>query len=202
MEVRSTFGGIARLGLALLVLAAPVACGDTTPVQLTSPGVAREAPKAPPETVRAVRGPVGELAVGDTIALGDAGGSVSVSATEPHVSAGRLFPAGKGKDYYAAQVKGCSGPTEKGLTFRPGYFTLEMADKTVHDSGPGVKKLDLVGGEVPAGGCLDGWVTFIVPEGGTRGVPAASAQPAYVVYEGSQQVKWAIPADKPKKAGR
>jgi hypothetical protein len=202
MEIRSPFGRFAQLGLALLVFAVPVsACGDTTPVQLTSPGVAHNAPKATSETVRTVVGP-GTPVIGDTVPVGDGGGSVTVSATEAHVSAGRLFPAGKGKDYYAAQVKACSGPDEKGLTFKPGYFLLEMADKTVHDAGPGVKKPDLRGDEVPAGGCLDGWVTFVIPEAKTRSAPEPAAQPAFVVYDGSQRLRWTIPADKPKKAGR
>jgi Domain of unknown function (DUF4352) len=193
MGVRSSFGGIAQLGLVLLVSAVPLAaCGDTTPVQLRSPGVAR-APENTPEAVRTVPGPVDDPVVGDAVPVGDAGGSVTVSATEANVSAGRLFAAGAGKDYYAAQVKACSGPDEKGLSFKPQYFMLEMTDKTVHDAGAGVKKPDLIGGQVPAGGCLDGWVTFVIPE---------KSQPAFVVYDGSEQLKWAIPADKPKKAGR
>ena len=195
MGVRSNFGGFARLGFVLLLFGMPMAaCGDTTPVQLTSPGVAHNASKAVPDTVLTSAPPrPGGPVVGDTVPVGDAGGSVAVSATEAHVNAGRLFPAGKGKDYYAVQVKACSAPSENGLSFKPQYFILEMADKTVHEAGPGVKKPDLRGGEVPAGGCLDGWVTFVIPE---------KSQPAFVVYDGSEQLRWQIPPESPKKAGR
>jgi hypothetical protein len=195
MGVRSNFGGFAPLVLLLLVFGAPVvACGDTTPIQLTSPGVAHNASKAVPDTVLTTAPPrPGGPVVGDTVPVGPAGGSVTVSATEAHVNAGRLFPAGKGKDYYAVQVKACSAPSENGLSFKPQYFTLEMADKTVHEAGAGVKKPDLRSGVVPAGGCLDGWVTFVIPE---------KSQPAFVVYDGSEQLRWQIPPESSKKAGR
>jgi hypothetical protein len=203
MGVRSGLGGVARLGLVLLLLGAPVAaCGDTTPVQLRSPGVAYGSPDATPDKVKTVPALDRDPVVGDTVPMGDAGGSATVSATDAKVSAGRLFAPGKGKDYYAVLVKACSGPSEQGLSFKRHYFTLEMADKTVHDTGPGVKKPDLTGGEVPAGGCLEGWITFVVPEAGARGVSKPSAQPAFVVYDGSRQVKWAIPAGSPQKAAR
>jgi hypothetical protein len=193
MGVRSSFGGVAQLGLALLLFGTLLAaCGDTSPRQLTSPGVAHNAPKAAPETVRT--GPrEGGPVVGDIVPVGGAGGSVTVAATEAYVNAGRLFPAGKGKDYYSVQVKGCSAPSEPRLSFRPQYFTLEMSDKTAHAAGPGVKKPDLRSGEVPAGGCLEGWVTFVIPE---------KSQPAFVLYDGSEPLKWKIPPDSPKKAGR
>ncbi len=192
MGVCSSFGGIAQFGLVLLALTAVTACGDTTPAQLRSRGVARSVPNPASGTVRTTAEESGNPVVGDAVPVGE-GGTVTVSATEAHVNAGRLFPAGKGMDYYAAQAKACSGPSEQGLSFRPQYFTLEMADKTVRDAGLGVKKPDLRGGELPPGGCLDGWVTFVIPE---------KSQPAYVVYDGSEQLKWAIPAESPKKAGR
>ena len=203
MGVRSSFGEIAQLGLGLLLLGAlGVACGDTTPVQLRSPGVAYSAPDAIPDTVETVPALNRDPVVGDTVPMGDAGGSVTVSATDAKISAGRLFAPGKGKDYYAALVKACSGPGEQGLSFKRQYFVLEMADKTVHDAGVPVKEPDLIGGVVPAGGCLEGWITFVIPEAGARGVPKPSAAPAFVIYEGSRQVKWAIPAASPEKAGR
>jgi hypothetical protein len=62
-----------------------------------------------------------------------------------------------------------------------------MADKTMHDRGPGAKKPELAGGEVPAGGCLSGWVTFIVPD---------DEVPAAVLYDGSSRIVWTLPPPK------
>ena len=119
--------------------------------------------------------------------MGSDGGSVTVSAVEDNVSAGRLFGPGKGVKYVAAEVKGCSGPHEKGLSFEPGYFLLRLDDGTMHDHGPGAKKPELDGGTVPAGGCLAGWVTFTVPDG---------ALPTGVVYDGSTRTTWTVPIPK------
>ena len=130
-------------------------------------------PLAPPGA-----GPKGDPEVGDKVEMGSDGGSVTVSAVEDNVSAGRLFGAGEGQKYVAAEVKGCSGPNEKNITFEPAYFLLRLDDGTVRDSGPGAKKPSLEGGKVPPGKCLSGWVTFTVPEG---------ALPAAVIYDGSSR---------------
>jgi hypothetical protein len=121
--------------------------------------------------------------VGDTVAVGSAGGTVAVSAVEADVSAGRLFSAPAGKEYYAVHVKACSGPTEQGLSFSPRFFTLHLVDGTAYDADLGVKKPDLVAGEVPAGGCRAGWITYVVPQ---------RAQGASVIYDGSRRLKWGI----------
>src|SRR5436189_41416 len=75
-----------------------------------------------------------------------------------------VFGAGPGHKYVAAEVKGCSGPHEKNLSFEPNYFLLMLDDGTMHDRGAGAKKPELEGGTVPAGKCLSGWVTFSVPD--------------------------------------
>ncbi|HET9769557.1 MAG TPA: DUF4352 domain-containing protein, partial [Acidimicrobiia bacterium] len=116
--------------------------------------------------------------------MGDDGGSVTVAAVEDGVSAGRLFGAGEGQKYVAADVKGCSGPNEENITFEPSFFLLRLDDGTIRDSGAGAKKPSLEGGTIPAGKCLSGWVTFTVPEG---------ALPTAVIYDGSSRTTWTVP---------
>ena len=141
-----------------------------------APAAAAEAPE-----------PKADPAIGDKVAVGSDGGSVTVSAVEDNVSAGRLFGAGEGQKYIAAEVKGCSGPHEKNLSFEPAYFLLKLDDGTMHDPGPPAKKPSLDGGPVPAGKCLSGWVTFVVKEG---------ALPIGVVYDGSSRLTWTVPLPK------
>ena len=180
---------IARLGAVVLVSVA-AGCGQGTSgeVAANSPlphlpvESAKAAPPAPPPAAE-------NHVVGDTVRLGS--GSVAVEAVEANVQAGRLFSPPRGREYYAVQVRGCAGPREEGLEFRPEYFSLQLADHTVYEAGPGMKKLELTGGTVPAGGCVWGWVTFLIPEDG---------QPIAVVYEGSQPLRWAVPPPKAKPA--
>lgn len=202
MRIRSGWGRLGPVGAVVLAWTwAVVGCGDSPLGRVTTPGVETDVTVAPPERdePEVPPAPGGDPVVGDTVPLGDAGGSVTVSAVEADVNAGRLFAAGRGKEYFAAEVKGCSGPTERGLSFEPWYFILQMTDKTVYDPGLGIKRPELRGGEVPAGGCLAGWVTFAIPE---------DAEPAFVVYEGSRQVKWRVPpaegpgAERPGASGR
>ncbi len=180
---------VVELGVALGV----VACGDPPPKEVKTSGVEAPAPSpSGPSTSPARSAPIApplDPVVGDVVPAGDEGGSVTVRAVEADVNAGRLFASPKGKQYYAAQVEGCAGPAERGLSFDDSYFLLEMADKTVFDHGLPVKKPDLLGGELPAGGCLDGWVTFVVPD---------DAEPANVVYDGSNRIKWRIPPEEAK----
>lgn len=125
--------------------------------------------------------------VGEKIKVGSDGGSVTVSEVEDDVSAGRLFGAGDGMKYIAVEVKGCSGPNEKNLTFQPSYFLLRLDDGTVHDPGPGVKKPSLDGGKMLPGKCLSGWVTYTVKEG---------SLPTAVIYDGSSRLTWIVPLPK------
>ena len=125
--------------------------------------------------------------VGEKVKVGTDGGSVTVSAVEDSVSAGRLFGAGEGMKYIAVEVKGCSGPNEKNLTFQPSYFLLRLDDGTVHDPGPGTKKPSLEGGKMLPGKCLSGWVTYTVKEGSL-----ATA----VIYDGSSRLTWTVPLPK------
>jgi Domain of unknown function (DUF4352) len=192
MQIRTDRGWI-RAGLAVLVtgilgggvLAA--ACGTNSPQKLTADGKAAAAaaepgPASPPaEEDRTRAGPV----VGDKVVMGD--GSVTVSAVEDNVSAGRLFGAGKGFKYIAADVKGCSGPNEKNITFEPAYFLLRLDDGTIRDPGVDAKKPSLAGGTVPPGKCLSGWVTFTVPEG---------ALATGLIYDGSVRTTWTVPLPK------
>jgi hypothetical protein len=122
--------------------------------------------------------------VGDKVEMGDDGGSVTVVAVEDNVSAGRLFGAGEKQKYVAADVKGCSGPNEKNITFEPNFFLLRLDDGTIRDAGVGAKKPSLEGGTIPAGKCLSGWVTFTVPDG---------ALPTAVIYDGSSRTTWTVP---------
>lgn len=125
--------------------------------------------------------------VGEKIKVGSDGGSVTVSAVEDNVSAGRLFGAGEGMKYIAVEVRGCSGPNEKNLTFQPSYFLLRLDDGTVHDPGPGTKKPSLEGGKMLPGKCLSGWVTFTVKDG---------SLPTAVIYDGSSRLTWTVPLPK------
>lgn len=174
MELRPVVrtAGMAAVILGLL----GAACGDDPPAEVAAPAVEQAVPDTPAPPARPP-----DPVVGDVIPAG--AGNVAVLATDRFGSAGRLFDPPRGRDYYAAEVKACSGPKEKGLSFAPGYFLLEMADKTVADAGLGIKRPELRAGEVPAGGCLSGWVTFTIPE---------KAEPAFVVYDGSERVKWRI----------
>jgi hypothetical protein len=152
------------------------ACGHGAPREVAAPAVEQAAPEVP-ATVPATRPP--DPVVGDTVPIG--AGSVAVLDTDRFGSAGRLFNPPAGREYYAAEVKACSGPAEHGLSFAPGYFLLEMADKTVADPGLPIKRPELVAGEIPAGGCLAGWVTFTIPD---------QAEPAFVAYDG--RLRWRI----------
>lgn len=131
--------------------------------------------------------PKSETVVGDKVKVGGDGGSVTVSAVEDNVSAGRLFGAGDGMKYIAVEVKGCSGPNEKNLTFEPAYFLLRLDDGTVHDPGPSAKKPALEGGTMPTGKCLSGWVTYTVRDG---------SLPSAVLYDGSSRLTWSVPLPK------
>lgn len=122
--------------------------------------------------------------VGEKVKVGSDGGSVTVSAVEDNINPGRLFGAGEGMKYIAVEVRGCSGPNEKNLTFQPSYFLLRLDDGTVHDPGPGVKKPSLDGGKMLPGKCLSGWVTYTVREGSL-----ATA----VIYDGSSRLTWTVP---------
>jgi hypothetical protein len=121
--------------------------------------------------------------VGDTVALG--GGSVAVVAVEDNVDPGRLFAPPRGSRYFAAEVRGCAGPTETGVKFRPEFFSLRLADHTEHDGEQGAKKPALPPGTIPPGGCSDGWITFVIP---------AHATPDTVIYHGSADVTWTMPS--------
>jgi hypothetical protein len=196
-----TDGGWIRAGLAIVVTGIlgggvlTVARDTSTPRRVTADGVTgprRSAEAEQPLDIAAAPpsgqdAPRADPVVGDKITVGNDGGSVTVSAVEDNVSAGRLFGAGPGQKYVAAEVKGCSGPHEKNLTFDPSYFMVKLDDGTMRDHGPGAKKPELDGGTVPAGKCLSGWVTFTVPDGS---IPAA------VLYDGSSRLTWAVPPPK------
>jgi hypothetical protein len=202
MHHTRTDGGWIRAGLAVLVTGVlgggvlTVARDQSTPRRVTADGMtgprrsaAAEQPldvaTTPPSADdRAKADPV----VGDKVTVGSDGGSVTISAVEDRVSAGQLFGAGPGQKYVAAEVKGCSGPHEKNLSFEPGYFMLRLDDGTMRDHGPGAKKPELAtGGMVPPGKCLSGWVTFTVPE---------KALATGVVYDGSHRMVWTVPLPK------
>ena len=160
--------------VALALLGVAAACGGEAPKEVAAAEQAGpEAPVSPPAPAR-------EPVVGDAVPVGQ--GSIAVLATDRFGSAGRLFSPPRGREYFAADVKACSGPTELGLSFAPGYFLLEMADRTVADPGLGIKRPELVAGVIPAGGCRSGWVTFTIPGG---------AEPAFVDYD--RRLKWRIP---------
>jgi hypothetical protein len=137
--------------------------------------------------VPAGEAPKSDPAVGDKVDVGSDGGSVSVMAVEDNVSAGRLFGAGPGERYFAAEVKGCAGPHEKNIVFDPAWFMVRLDDGTMRDPGPAAKKPELDGGPVPAGKCLSGWVTFTLPDG---------AYATGVLYDGSSRLVWTIPLPK------
>jgi hypothetical protein len=202
MQIRTDQGWI-RAGLAVLVTGVlgggvlAAAGGSPPPRKVTADGMTGPANPAaqggqPLDLAAASAAPADDVPkadpkIGDKITVGDDGGSVTVTAVEDNVSAGRLFGAGQGQKYIAAEVKGCSGPKEKDLSFEPGYFLLRLDDSTMHDHGPPAKKPSLDGGTVPAGRCLSGWVTFTVPDG---------ALPTAVIYDGSSRLKWAVPLPK------
>ena len=192
MHIRTNRGWV-RTGLAVLVIGVlgggvlAVAGGADKPRKVTADGVAGASPAAATAPVPAPDPPKADPKVGDKVEMGSDGGSVTVSAVEDNVSAGRLFGAGEGQKFVGAEVKGCSGPNEKNITFEPAYFLLRLDDGTVRDSGPGAKKPSLEGGKVPPGKCLSGWVTFTVPSG---------ALPTAVIYDGSSRTTWTVPLPK------
>lgn len=175
--------GIGRLVVVVLASALLGAgCAKGTSREVAANAQVPDASAAAPKTTTRPAPAQGSV-VGDTVPIG--GGSVAVKEVEADVQAGRLFNPPAGRQYFAASVRGCAGPKEHGLEFRPEFFTLQLSDRTVHEAGPGMKKPELIGATMPAGGCLGGWVTFVIPEDG---------QPISVTYEGSQPVKWAVPA--------
>ena len=204
MQIRTDRGWI-KAGLTVLVagvlgggLMAATGIGPPGPKKVTADGVTDKAAlpaaaagkpldlaAAPPQGPEAAPAP--DPVVGDKVKVGTDGGSVTVLAVEDNVSAGRLFGAGEGQKYIAAEVKGCSGPNEKNLTFEPAYFLLRLDDGTVHDTGPGAKKPSLEGGKMASGKCLSGWVTFTVKEG---------ALATAVIYDGSRRLTWTVPPPK------
>lgn len=159
------------------------ACGDDPPALVSTPGVEHSAaPVATAPTSPSPDNPV----VGDIVPAGE--GSVAVLATERFGSAGRLFSPPRGKEYFAVETEACAGPEEEGLSFSPVFFFLEMAGGTVAEPTFGIKRPDLSTGEMPAGGCRSGWITFVIPE---------EATPTHVVYDGSERLRWAIPEPEP-----
>jgi hypothetical protein len=208
MQIRTDRGWI-KAGLAVLVagslgggVVAARGLPSRGPKKVTADGVAGKAPLPRPPAEKGFdlaaaaplsgqEAPKPDTVVGDKVKVGSDGGSVTVSAVEDNVSAGRLFGAGEGQKYIAVEVKGCSGPTEKNLTFEPAYFLLRLDDGTVHDPGPGAKKPSLEGGKMPSGKCLSGWVTYTVREG---------SLPSAVIYDGSSRLTWAVPTPKGAKA--
>jgi len=203
MQIRTDRGWI-KTGLAVLVagslgggVMAATGVPSRGPKKITADGVTGKPLPPPPADkgfdlaaaapVPGQEAPKADTVVGDKVKVGSDGGSVTVSAVEDNVSAGRLFGAGEGMKYIAIEVKGCSGPNEKNLTFEPAYFLLRLDDGTVHDPGPGAKKPSLEGGRMPTGKCLSGWVTYTVKEGSL-----ASA----VIYDGSSRLTWTVPLPK------
>ena len=192
MEIRGDRGWI-RAGMAVLVagvlgggVLVAAGGGPGKPRQVTADGVAGASPAGTveAEALRPPEPPEADPVVGDKVEMGSDGGSVTVVAVEDNVSAGRLFGAGEDQKYVAAEVKGCSGPHEKNITFEPAYFLLRLDDGTIRDTGAGAKKPSLEGGTIPAGKCLSGWVTFAVPDG---------ALPTAVIYDGSSRTTWTMP---------
>jgi len=203
MQICTDRGWI-KVGLAVLVagslgggVVAATGLPWRGPKKVTADGVAGKALPPPPADkgfdlaaaapLAGQDAPKPDTTVGDKIKVGSDGGSVTVSAVEDNVSAGRLFGAGEGMKYIAVEVKGCSGPNEKNLTFEPSYFLLRLDDGTVHDPGPGAKKPSLEGGKMNPGKCLSGWVTYTVKDGSL-----ASA----VIYDGSSRLTWTVPLSK------
>jgi hypothetical protein len=125
-----------------------------------------------------------EATIGTRIPFGSAGGSITVTAVETDVDAGRLFIPPRGRRFFAAQVKSCAGPAEHGLSFAPDYFSVQLADHSTYPGAEGAKQPALPPSVLPPGGCLDGWVTFTIPKN-----PA----PLTVVYNGSRQATWSLP---------
>ena len=200
MHFRSDRGWI-KASLAVLVTGVlgggviAVVGDPRTPHKLTAEGVAGSPPPAGASPTQPAAGPAtapepekkSDPEVGDKVMVGNDGGSVTVSAVEDNISAGRLFGAGEGNKYIAAEVKGCSGPNEKKISFEPAYFLLRLDDGTVHDPGVPAKKPSLEGGTIPAGKCLSGWVTFTVKEGSLA---------TGVIYDGSSRLTWTVPLPK------
>ena len=200
MEVRTDRGWI-KASLAVLVTGVlgggviAVVGDPRSPHKVTADGVTGSPPPAGASPTQPAAGPAtapepekkSDPEVGDKVMVGDDGGSVTVSAVEDNVSAGRLFGAGEGNKYIAAEVKGCSGPNERKISFEPAYFLLRLDDGTVHDPGAPAKKPSLEGGTIPAGKCLSGWVTFTVREG---------ALATAVIYDGSSRLTWTAPLPK------
>lgn len=166
--------GMVSVAMGLTLAALAVGCGSTGERLASRRTVDGAAHPAPGD-----RG--GAHAMGDPVALGS--GTVAVMALEDNFDPGRLFAPPRGTRYIAAQVRGCAGPEEAGVNFRPEYFALRLADHTEHDADRGMKKPALGSGTIPPGGCSDGWVTFVVP---------ARATPDAVVYHGSDDVTWTV----------
>lgn len=201
MQIRTDRGWI-KAGLAVLVSGVlgggvlTAAGGSRPPRKVTAEGVAgqssAEEANRPfdlggPPPAGAAEAPREDPEVGEKVPVGNDGGSVAVLAVEDNVSAGRLFGAGEGNKYIAAEVKGCSGPNEKNISFEPAYFLLRLDDGTVRDPGVPAKKPSLEGGKIPPGKCLSGWVTFTVKGG---------SLPTGVIYDGSSRLTWTVPLPK------
>lgn len=188
LHIRSSLGLPAAL--ALVSLAAGTACDeirpDVTSTETAAGGeVLATAPDREPEPPLLV--PVADPVVGDVVPVGR-GGSLSVSATEADVNGGRLFNPPRGKDYFAVEAKACAGATEEDLSFEPDFFVLRMDGGGVVVPTLGVKKPDLRGGEIGAGQCMDGWITFAIGD---------EAAPVSVDYNGSSRLSWRIPEEPP-----
>jgi hypothetical protein len=202
MQIGTDRGWI-KAGLAVLVagslgggVLAATGLPARGPKKVTADGVSKPLPPPPADQgfdlaaaapLQGQDAPKPDTVVGDKVKVGGDGGSVTVSAVEDNVSAGRLFGAGDGMKYIAVEVKGCSGPNEKNLTFEPAYFLLRLDDGTVHDPGPAAKKPALEGGTMGPGKCLSGWVTYTVREGSLADA---------VIYDGSSRLNWSVPLPK------
>lgn len=93
---------------------------------------------------------------------------------------GDAVEADAGREFAAVEAEVCAGRRSARVT--PGRFALEMADGTRRSrSYFGPKEPEFPDAQVTANQCVQGWVSFEVPEG---------ERPSYVVFDGSSLGRW------------
>lgn len=120
----------------------------------------------------------------DAIAIGspfttDEGNTVTVRSFEQPVS-GEVVGASAGREFAAVEAEVCAG--RRSARVSPARFILEAADGSRYArSYFGPKEPAFPDGPVMAKQCVQGWVSFEVPEG---------ERPRYVVFDGSSVGRW------------
>lgn len=166
----------------VLVLAS--ACGSSEEGGKVDTG--KVVPTAASATIAPTAIPTSSAAIGDIVQT-KAGNTVRIYSYEAPATGGSSFETAKdGKMFAAIDVEACAGatPDSGSLAMNPFNFEMQMPDNTRLQQFGGWKEPALHSTKLAPTDCVRGWVTFEVP---------LNTKPAFVIFEGSSQIKWRVP---------